>query len=377
MQQPPQASVARPRLTPVHIVGTFATPFLLEHDAMLDELVFEAVYGALRDCGLRRQDLGLSVLAQMDVLDGRSISSGLTNAAAGGYLRDSFRIESDAGAAVIAAAHAVAAGDVEVAVAVGVHNPETTGSAGARRAFDEQISNLGFDPHFTRPVGMTATATYAMHAGLHLDAHPLADCAELAAAEISRGASRDRSVRRDAVTPHDVLASTPVAWPLHSLMLPAHSTGAVAVVLASPARAGRCLGRDARLTGLGHATGGYTWDDGWLRAPGATSHRAAQMALGHAGIPANAVALAEVTAPTPALHFAVVDGLGITDTAIVNASGGVRSNFPGLANGALRLLEVVEQLADTPSGTIALSHSADSETGTVSEDVTVLVVEAA
>ncbi|MFE6509461.1 hypothetical protein ACFVDI_20945 [Nocardioides sp. NPDC057767] len=366
------------RVAPVNVVGAAATAFLPEQDAMLDELVFDAVYGALRECGLRKQDLGLSVIASMDVLDGRSISSGLTNSAAGGYLADSFRVEGDAGLAIIAAAQAIAAGDVEVAVAVGVHNPETSGDALARRAFVEQISNLGFEPHFDRPVGLTANMTYALHASHQLGrlGTDVTTMAEFAAAEINQGAGRARSIRPSATTVEEVLASTPISWPLHELMLPAESTGAVAVVLASPARAGRCLGRDARLTGLGHATGEYTWSGNWLTGPEATTRRAAQMAYAQARVTPEQVRLAEISAPTPALHACYLDALGAAPQS-VNASGGLRSNYPGLANGGLRLLEVIEQLERHEAGTVGLSHSVDTETGIVSEDATVLIVEAA
>lgn len=370
------------QVAPVHIIGLAATPFLPEQDAMLDELVFDAVHTALRECGLRKQDVGLSVTASMDVLDGRSISSGLTNAAAGGYLNDAYRVEGDSGLAIITAAQAVAAGDVEVAVAVGVHNPETRSSDNrARRSFIEQISNLGFEPHFDRPIGLTAETIYALHAshqlengGLDLDA-----LADFAADELTRGSDRPRSLRRESSTRAGVLASPRVAWPLHDLMLPGHSTGAVAVVLASPARAGRALGRSARLTGLGHATGQYTWSGQWLTDPGAPTRRAATMAYGQAGIAPDKIDLAEISAPTPALHHPYLDALGLADVLSdkqVNASGGLRSNFPGLANGALRLLEAVE-LLEQNGASRAVAHSVDTETGTVSEDVTVMIVEAA
>ncbi|RHW28341.1 hypothetical protein D0Z08_05050 [Nocardioides immobilis] len=376
MKPPIGRGAAQRAVAPVHVVGAASTRFLPEHDAMLDELVFEAVYKALRECGLRKQDLGLSVLASMDVLDGRSISSGLTNSAAGGYLGDSFRVEGDAGLAIVCAAQAIASGDVEVAVAVGVYNPERSGGAATRRAFVEQVSNLGFEPHFDRPIAMTANASYALQAGYGLVDRTVADYATLAADEISRGGGLERSLRRFAATQDDVLASVPIAWPLHELMLPAYSTGAVAIVLASPARAGRCLGRDARLTGLGHATGGYTWPGEWLTDPGATSRRAARMALAQAAVSPDQIELAEISAPTPALHRPYVDALGVGGETTINASGGLRSNFPGLANGALRLLEVVDLLSVRPRGTTAVSHSVDTETGIVSEDVTLLVAEA-
>ncbi|OBG89434.1 hypothetical protein A5699_13580 [Mycobacterium sp. E802] len=374
-----------PRKTdPVHVVGLAATTFLPEHDAMLDELVFDVVFRGLKEAGLRKQEVGLSVLASLDVVDGRSISAGLTTAATGGYLSDAFRVEGDSGVAICAAAEAVAAGDAEVAVAVVVHNPETRShDADQRNRFAAQVSNLAFEPHFDRPVGMTADVALALQAGHqvnsgHVSVHELAD---LAATEITRGASRARSVRRERVGSDDVLSSAPVTWPLHELMLPAASTGAIAVVLASPARAGRCLGRNARITGFGHATGSYTWSGSWLADPAATTRRAVQSALATAGLSADdcAPVVVEATALTPALHRPIVAALGIDEqsAAQINPSGGVRANHPGLANGALRLLEVIEHLQDHPNGSLGVAHSVDAITGPVSDDVTAFVVEAA
>jgi acetyl-CoA acetyltransferase len=372
-------------MAPVHVVGIAATPFLPEHDAMLDELVFDAVQAALREAGLRKQDAGLAVTASMDVLDARSISAGLTVMASGGYLNDSYRLEGDSGIAITAAAQAVAAGDVEVAIAVGVHNPETRSSdAAGRRGFTEQVSNLGFEPVFDRPVGLTAETIYGLHASYAVEQGriSLEEMAGFAAEEISRGADLGRSVRRSVASAGDVLSSPGVMWPLHDLMLPGHSTGAVAVVLASPARAGRCRGRSARITGLGHATGSYTWTADWLSDAGAPTRRAAERAYGLAGLddPGEAIGYAEISAPTPALHAEYLNALGLASSLRskdVNASGGMRSNYPGLANGGLRLLEAMEQLERRSGGSRAVSHSVDTLTGSVSEDVTVLVVEAA
>jgi hypothetical protein len=369
----------------VHVVGIAATPFVPEHDAMLDELVFDAVRAALRECGLRKQDCGLTVLASMDVLDGRSISSGLTTAASGGYLTDSYRLEADSGVAIQAAAQAVAACDIELAIAVGLHNPETRSADEAtRREFTEQISNLAFEPHADRPIGLTAETVYAMHAAQLVEngGTTIDQIAARTAEDITRGAGRPRAARTSQATAADVLASPRVAWPLHELMLPAHSTGAVAAVLASPARAARTVGRSAVLTGFGHATGQYTGSGQWLHDPGATTRRAAVMAYRQAGItdPPDEIDLAELTAATAALGDCYLAALGLEgalDRKDVNASGGLHSNYPGLANGALRLLEVIEQLDERSDAHRAVAHSADTVTGTVSEDVTVLVVEAA
>lgn len=347
---------------------------------MLDELVFDVVHRALREAGLRKQDAGLTVTASMDVLDARSISSGLTVNASGGYLTDSYRVEGDSGQAVAAAAHAIAAGDVEVAIAVAAHNPEIRSADDATRLdFLEQVSNLAFEPAFDRPVGLSAHTVYGLQAVLALGGGASArHWADLAADEITRGSTRPWAARRAAVTAADVLASAPINGALVELMLPAHTTGAVAVVLASPARAGRCLGRSARITGLGHATGGYTWDGSWLTDPGAPTRRASAQAFRLAGRAQEQVGVAEVSAPTPALHAPYLSAIGLEDTtARVNDSGGMRSSYPGLANGGLRLLEVVDQVERLGGDTVGVAHSVDTITGTVSEDVTVTIVEVA
>lgn len=228
------------RAAPVAVVGLACTPFVPEHDAVLDELVYDVVSRALGEAALRKQDIGLTVTASMDIYDGRSISSGLTNSASGGYLQDSYRLESDSGTAILAAAEAISSGDVEVAVAVGVYNPESTSRGAQRRAFLEQISNLAFDPHFARPVGLTAEATYALHTAWALEHDvEITELADIAAGEINKSVGHFRSVRRARVTGADVLSADPANGALTELMLPAYGTGAVAVVLASPARAAR------------------------------------------------------------------------------------------------------------------------------------------
>ncbi|MCE3551125.1 hypothetical protein LWC33_06610 [Pseudonocardia sp. RS11V-5] len=360
---------------PIPVLGLAATPLVPESDAVLDELVFDAVSRALREAGIRKQEIGLSVTASLDIYDGRSISSGLTNAASGGYLAQSYRIEGDAGQAIVHAAQTIAAGDADLTLAVGVYNPEV--SAPDRRAFLQQISNHGFEPHFDRPVGLSAETAFGLHTGYAVDSGALTEeqLAELAAAEISRGAGRPRAART-AVTSADVAASAPVNGVLRELMLPAEATGAIAVVLGSLGRSRRALHPRAVITGWGQATSDTTAGGQWLTDPAAAARRAGQEAYRRAGLtePGEQIDAAELTTSTPALLAPTVDALGLAkgDTAI-NPSGGVASCFPGVANGALRLFEAVEWLEE--NGGQAVSHSTDLLTGPVAETATVLVVE--
>lgn len=363
-------------IDPVPILGLATTDLVVESDAILDELVFDAVSRALKEAGIRKQEVDLSITASMDIYDGRSISSGLTNAASGGYLGQSYRLEGDAGQAIVAAAQTIAANDADVVVAVGVYNPEV--SAADRRAFVQQISNYGFEPHFDRPVALTSEVAFGMHA-VHALSHGHVDreaLAALSAEEITRGAGSARAVRSRAVSAADVLAADHINGPLTELMLPADSTGAIAVVLGSLARARRSRNPRAVLTGWGQSTGDTTASPSWLSDPAAPARRAASEAYRRAGVTdvADQIQVAEVTAASPAMHRPVLDALELSESITVNPSGGVRSSYPGVANGALRLLEVVHALEDTDA-TVGVSHSNDPLTGPIADTTTVLVVE--
>jgi acetyl-CoA acetyltransferase len=364
-------------MDPIPVLGIAATPLVSESDAVLDELVFEAVSQALREAGIRKQEIGLSITASMDIYDGRSISSGLTNAASGGYLGQSYRLEGDAGQAIVAAAQTIAANDADVVIAVGVYNPEV--SAPDRRAFVQQISNYGFEPHFDRPVALTAETVYGLHAGHVLAAGDITaeQFAALAADEITRGSTTARTVRNHSVAALDVLESAPINGSLTELMLPAESTGAVAVILGSLARARRARNPRAILTGWGQGTGDTTAAGDWLTDPGRPSRRAAREAYARAGIssPSTEIGVVEMTAPTPALHAPILDALQLSGSgALVNPSGGVRSSYPGVANGALRLLELVTAMEHTGAAH-GVAQSSDPLTGTIADTATVLVVE--
>ena len=364
---------------PIPVLGFGLTPLVPESDAVLDELVFDAVSAALSEAGVRKHEIGLTVTASMDIYDGRSISSGLTNAASGGYLAESYRIEGDLGQAIIAAAQAIAAGDADLAVAVGVYNPEV--SAPDRRAFLEQVSNYAFEPHFDRPVAMTADTVFGLHANRLLAEGTVSETelAELAATFITRGSGNVRAARGP-VDATAVAAAPLISGALTELMLPVETTGAVAVVLGSLARSRRALRPRAVLTGWGQATADTTASGQWLIDPGVATRRAAQEAYARAqiAVAADVVEVAEITAATPALIAPVLSALALSDTDVaVCPSGGVGSCYPGLANGGLRLLEAVSWLeaAGGQRRRTGVAHSTELLTGSVSDTATVFVLE--
>ncbi len=55
--------------------------------------------------------------------------------------------------------------------------------------------------------------------------------------------------------------------------------------------------------------------------------------------------------------------------------GSAAGVYPGLANGAARLVDAVDRLGEAAGGTTAVVHSVDTVTGAVALDSTVLVVQ--
>ena len=345
-------------------------------DGRVDEVVYACVREALARAGVRKQDVDLSIVASRDLYDGCSMSNGQTLPAAGGWMAGSVtRLETDASAALVLADAVLRCGDAEVAVVAGVHQPQ----APRDHAFGAQVSNLAAEPVYERPSGMTATSLLAMQA-----ARLVADgtttqgaLAETAAREITAGAGTAYATR-DQASVDDVLAADAVAWPLTELMLPAETAGVVALVLATPERARALGGGRARLIAHGMSANGALGGGDWLVAPCGASTRAAADAYRRTGItdPAAYFDVAEVTAASPALCEPLRDALGLRalPDARICPSGGARSSFPGVANGALRLLAAVEWLEDN-GGSRALVHSTDTLAGPVSATTTVTILE--
>lgn len=356
----------------------------------IDELVFEASRAALREAGVAASEVGFSSIASLDLYDGRSISNGIISPAAAGYLTSEMRIELDASSALMAAIATVLSRQAELALVVAVNAPEKTAVTSPElRAFTDKVSSYTFDPHFTRPLGLSATSALALHAAAAIEDGRISReaMAAAAAAAITRGAAGSWA-GRGAATAKDILAEDIVAWPLSESMLPAESMGAVAILIANEPRARRTRGPLAWLTGWGSATTRSVIDPQWVRDPFSTTGDASQRALRQAGVAdfGDDVDLVELTAFTPALIDDARNALGVPpgyDEARINVHGGVLSNFPGFANGALRVSQAArwlksgEGVGDRGRRRRAVVQSMDNLMGPIGSTATTIVLEAA
>jgi hypothetical protein len=360
------------------VLGSAWSNIPSDTDLQLDEIVFDVTSRALRSAGVLRHHVQLSVISSLDLYDGRAISNAFTAPAAAGYLNEEHRVEGDAMGALLSAIAALAAGQVECAVVVGLHVPEI-GTSDERevRRLREKVSSYTFDAHLDRPVGMTGEVTLGLHASSRVQAG-LADLDEMSArsaADATRGAAR-RGVRK-AVDADGVRSSTPIVDPLTELMLPASSAGAGAVVLSADVLGRRSPRPQARITGWGMATSGGVSQSSWLERPAAATGRAADQAYVRAGLvdASEQVDLVELSDLSPALSGELLAALRLEhlDPEQVNPSGGVRANHPGIANGLLRVIEASEAVSEGAG--CAVAHGMDDLCGLVSSTASVVVLE--
>ena len=356
----------------------------------LDEVVFEASRAALSQAGVAATEVGYSAIASLDLYDGRTISNGIISPAAAGYLTSEMRFELDSSTALVAAAATILARQTELALVVAVHTPETRDTTTAQlRAFADKVSSYTFEPHFTRPLGLSATSALAMHAAAAIEDGRTSREAMAAAAAtaIGRGAKHSWA-GRGARTAKDILAEDIVAWPLSESMLPAESMGAVAVLFATESRARRTRGTLAWLTGWGSATTRALTDPLWVRDPFSTTGEATRRALRQAGVAdiGEGIDLVELTAFTPALEADARQALGVPEgfhAERINPAGGVLSTFPGFANGILRVTQATRWLQAQAGNTTqgrpgrALVHSMDNLMGPIASSAATIVLEAA
>ncbi len=369
----------------VVVAGVGWLPVQSGVELQLDELVFSATSAALRDAGLRRHEIDLTVLTSLDLYDGRSISNALTAPAAAGYLSEELRVEGDVSTALLFAAESIRAGQAEVAHVVAISVPEI-GSTDESSLWQlsELVSSYTFDSHLDRPVGVTTTSNLAMHAARCVDTGrvTIREMAKQTARDLAL-ADRSRGASRPVLGLEEVLSAPTVASPLTIPMLPAQTAAVGSMIITSEPRGRRVPRARGRLTGWSTCTSGSLAAGGWLDQPALSTSTATARALSAAGLERfdEALVAVSMTDMTPALTKPILAALAVPGdypSERVNQFGGVRANYPGLANGMLRLLEALDVLADNRSQkepAKALVHSVDSLAGLMSATSSVFVVE--
>ncbi len=326
-------------------------------DKRLEELVFDTSSEALREAGIERRAIDHITLATCDELDGRSISSMLLAAPAGGYLKDELKVTDSGMIGLCLAAMRIASGRFQLGLLASWSKTSI--------APFEDVMRMRCEPFFTRPIGLNASIADALFAQA-LVAKDVANesKADAAAASLSkRGANNPRGVGRAALDATTIAASPYVSAPLRRAHQAPLTDGAVSIVLCSGAwlsshPTARPL---ARIAGIGWAVDAYQL--GAERLGELRSFRTAwASALKQAGKKTRDLDVIELDSQTAFHHLAYATALDALDAPSISPSGGPFAQNPYFCAGLIHLTEGVRQItgragpAQVDKASLAAAH---------------------
>lgn len=392
----------------VFIAGAAMTAFGKFPSSTLRSLSQDAVARVLEDAGLSADAVDVAFFANA----AEGLMTGQESIRGQAALRDTgllgipiTNVENacaSASTAVHLAALTIAAGEADVAVAVGAEKLTHPDKARSFAAFDGALDlsarepgDGGGDAARTRSPFMDVYAGLARDYAQRSGATP-ADFAAVAVKAHRHGALNPFAQYRDEVTAEEVLASRTVSDPLTLLMCSPIGDGAAAVVLASAAGLRRCAGaHSVRLLASVLRSGSAD-----PSAPGAVV-RAVGAAYARSGLVPEAVDVVELHDAAAPAELIVTEELGLCgpgegpallasgDTALggrvpVNPSGGLLSKgHPVGATGIAQLVELCDQLRgrcgarQVPGARIALAENGGGWLGHDVAAATVTILAAA
>jgi acetyl-CoA C-acetyltransferase len=356
----------------------------------IQELVFQAVSGALDDAALTLDAVDAVFTASVDLWDGLTASNVAITEVVGAVMRPETRIAGDGLGACFQAFLALQARACEVALVVAHCKATMTDHLAA--------SAWTFDPIFQQPLGMDFLSLAALQAADYLQRGGAGEAqwAAVVAKNRTNAGLGPSAAPFPRVSADEVLASPVMVSPIKALDVAPATDGACAVVLAreardgqtipgrpAPGRAGRGAGRhvpSVYLSGMGVALDAHYPGDGDLAA-GAALRAAAAQAYRMAGVtrPAEEIDLAEVTDAFSYQEPLWVEALGLCEpggggrmiesgeSALggrlpVNPSGGMLGGIPPIVSGLARVVEATRQLRgeagsrQVPGAGAALCH---------------------
>ncbi|MHA1835169.1 MAG: thiolase family protein [Candidatus Baldrarchaeia archaeon] len=341
----------------VAIIGVGVSKIEKSKPQRLEEIIFEASYAALTDAGVSRDEIDGVVTAACDEIDGRIISSMLTAAPAGAYLKDEIKVTDEGSYAVILGALRILSGVSNLVLV-------TSWSKSSDVPSLTNVTKMGAEPFFHRDVGITHIVATAIRACSYKEKFQVDEeaAASIVVKNRSNAVLNISAPLRKEVSLEEVLSSPMVAFPLRRLHIPPEADGACSLVLASKSKV-RELGKTPIwLKGFGWSTEEYSVGQ---RMPGelVSLSQASKNAYKMAGIsnPLKEIDVAEIHDISPYHELMAYEALGFCSkgeaskflkagepyrdgSVPVNPSGGVLSGNPIFCGGLFRVVEAYLQL---------------------------------
>lgn len=349
----------------VAVVGVGMSAFGVRNDVTIQELVWEAVREALDDSGLEQKDIELSVVGTVNTRGYELMPAVVVNEYSGLTGRGPVRVEAacaTGSAALWTAYSAVASGQVDVAIAIGVEKMNEVDTA-TSLAVGGRAGNYLWEFHM---YGTTFPAYYAFYATAHMQKFGTTEeQMAMIAVKNHRYASRNPKAHfQFEVTLEEVLKSRPIAWPLKLLDCSPISDGAAAAVLASEDVARKITDTPVWIEAIGYSsdTSNFTRRPHYLGLE--ATRKAAEMAYRRSGVEPRQVEVAEVHDCFTIAEIMAYEDLGWVEKGkggifiaegqselggkvSVNLSGGLKAKgHPLGATGLAQIYELVKQLRE-------------------------------
>ena len=293
----------------VAIVGFGVLPYKGPQDIGMwnDEATFKVARQALDNAGLTVDAIDTVILSTMDGLDGITISNGLLAPAAGGYKKESTRIENGGVHCAISGVAGILSGGADIVMVA---------SADTITTDFNYVTNSMQDSVFRAPVGFNHEQSFGMLATEYLKGMDVTedDFALAASKNYQSGAKNPFTHVKAAYGLDEIKASEMLSWPLREHEIAGRSYGACALILASEEKAKELTDNPIWITGVGASTNPYfaSWEE---MSEGAALQVAAQKAYKTAGIqnPHEELDFVEISNPFSAFELKAYENLGLCE----------------------------------------------------------------
>jgi len=240
---------------PVAVVGTGISKYGVRNDVSIAELAWEAIRGALDEAGVERDDIDIVVVGNVGGWSSEPLSSVVLLEYAGMSGKPVYRVEAACatGSAAIKAAHdAIASGEAELALVVGVERMNESPTP----IVVEFIGRAGNYFWEFENFGLTFPGYYALYATAYMDRYGATeeDLCRVAVKNHYYASFNPKAHFPRRITLEQCLQSRYIAWPLKLYDSSPITDGAAAVVLASEEMARKLTDSPVWIEAIGMAS---------------------------------------------------------------------------------------------------------------------------
>jgi acetyl-CoA C-acetyltransferase len=241
-------------MSKVAVIGVGQSAFVRSYPGSIRELAFEAYREAMKDSGLRPNQIDASVICSAPEYDKQRTPSGLMAEYLGLNPQPTFYVESvcsSSSSGLRAAYGLIGSGLHDVVLVLGFQKMSEISSAES-----QERMGRGADIQWEAPFGTMMPAYYAMYARGHFEKYGTTeeDLGLIRLKSSTYGVINDKAVFRKSLTLDKIMEPKYIASPLKMMDCCANADGASCVILASAKKAKDLVARPVQVIGLGMAT---------------------------------------------------------------------------------------------------------------------------